>query len=201
MKEEQKMIKPKNFDNTQAFGGYVPLTTGGHILTIMKVEETVSKKTGNPMVNIYVDTAPTDIQPAYFSEQFKNNTKADKKWSNSAIVRQVVVDSTGNTSKGFKTFIEAVKASNNNLTDDKIFGDFPIGNVLKGKFVGGVFARREFLNSYGESKFAVECVGFRSVDDVLEGRIETPKDILLKKDTAQDFMEDVTPVDDGDLPF
>ena len=182
------MLKPNNYDNTQSLGGFTPIELGGHILVIKKIEE-VKSKTGKDMIKISLDT-----------DRWKNDTRENKRWG--CIVNQLVLDNEGNTSKGFKTFIEVVKSSNQGLTDDKIFGNFPLETNLKGKLVGGVFGREEYLNSYGESKFAIKCTGFRTVQDVRDGKVEAPKDKLLAPTTDYNSgFDDVTPTDDGDMPF
>ena len=195
------MLKPNNYDNTQSLGGFTPIELGGHILVIKKIEE-VKSKTGKDMIKISLDTDRTDSQPGYYTERWKNDTRDNKRWG--CIVNQLVLDNEGNTSKGFKTFIEVVKNSNQGLTDDKIFGNFPLETNLKGKLVGGVFGREEYLNSYGESKFAVKCTGFRSVQDVRDGKVEPPKDKLLSPSSNNDVSNgstDFEPAFDGDMPF
>lgn len=191
------MLKPQDFENVQAFEGFTPLEVGGHICKIMNVEETKSRQ-NKDMIVIYLDTDKTDKQPEYFTQQYKSNQKADKKWSNNAIVRQLVLDADGNTNRGFKTFIEMVEQSNNGF---KVQWGDNFAACFKGKLVGGVFGREEYLNSYGESKFAVKFQSFRTIEDVKKG-IEPPKDKLLnpsENSNASGF--DLTPVDGGDMPF
>lgn len=196
------MRKPNNYDNVQAFGTYTPLEVGGHICVIKKIEEVISK-TGKDMIKIYIDTDKTDKQPNYYMDQYKNNTRDNKKWSASATINQLVYAANGETSPGFKTFIEAVKNSNAGLTDDKIFGDFPLETNLKNKLVGGVFGKEEYLTQTGESRFSVKCQGFRNVEDVRKGLVEPPKDKLLNPNGSSSTtgFEDVMPIDDGDMPF
>ena len=105
------MKKPQNYDNTQAFTGFEALTPGGHICSIYGVEETQSRA-GKDMIVIYLDTDKTDSQPNYYSNAFKNDKRDNRKWNNNAIVRQLVLDADGNTNRGFKTFVETVKACN-----------------------------------------------------------------------------------------
>ena len=194
------MLKPNNYDNTQSLGGFTPIELGGHVLVIKKIEEVKSKKSGRDMIKISLDTDRTDSQPGYYTERWKNDNRDNKRWG--CIVNQLILDNEGNTSKGFKTFIEMVKNSNQGLTDDRIFGNFPLETNLKGKLIGGAFGREEYLNSYGESKFSIKCMNFRTVQDVVEGKVEVPKDKLLAP--AADYnsgYDDVTPIDDGEMPF
>ena len=195
------MNKPNDFEQVQAFEGFTPLEAGGHICSIVQVNETKSKA-GRDMIVILLDTDKTDKQPGYFKNRFDNNTNPQKKWPNGAIVRQLVLDGDGNTNRGFKTFIEMVEKSNPGF---QIQWNNNFGPSFKGKLVGVVFGREEYLNSYGESKFATKAQNFRTVEEVKQG-IEPPKDKLLNpssnsNNSFNDLNSDITPVDDGDMPF
>lgn len=198
------MQKPQDFEQVQAYTGFTPLEAGGHICKIMNVEETKSQKGSRPMIVISIDTDKTDKQPSYFTEQYKSNTKPNKKWSNNAVARQLVFDADGNTNKGFKTFIEAVEKSNNGF---KVAWGDGFANCFKGKLVGGVFGREEYMNNdTGECKFATKFQSFRTVEDIKNG-VEVPKDKLLNpsggnSSNTPDIYGDIVPVDDGsDMPF
>jgi hypothetical protein len=197
------MIKPNDFDNVQAYTGFTPLAPGGHLCKIMDVKEVTSQKGGRPMIVISIDTDKSDSQPNYFTDQFKNNTKIGKKWSNNAVARQLVFDADGNTNKGFKTFIEAVEKSNNGFK--VVWGDGFV-KCFVGKLVGGVFGREEYMNNdTGECKFATKFQSFRTIEDIKNG-VEVPKDKLLNpgsksSSNGPDLYEDITPVDDDCMPF
>lgn len=193
------MQQPKDFQNVQAYTGFTPLEVGGHILKIMKVEETQSKA-GRDMIVIYLDTDKTDSQPNYFSEAYANNTRENKKWNNNAIVRQLVLDAEGATNRGFKTFIDTVEKSNNGF---KVQWGDNFANSLKGRLVGGLFGREEYVNNYGESKFAIKLSNFRTVDEIKRG-VDAPKDKLLNPNNEYSMPGggNLTPVDDeGCMPF
>ena len=193
------MQKPNNYDNTQSFGGFTPIELGGHVCIIKKVEE-ITSKTGKEMIKISLDTDRTDSQPNYYMNSWNNDTRDNKRWG--CVVYQLVYDAKGNTSRGFKTFIEMVEKSNQGFNVDAIWGD-NFANFFTNKLVGGVFGREEYLNSYGESKFAVKCTGFRSVQDVRDGKVEPPKDKLLapSSNAASNGSTDFEPAFDGDMPF
>lgn len=196
------MIKPNDFDTAQGFSSFEQLEVGGHICRIMNVEETKTKNGGKDMVVIYLDTDKTDKQPEYYTKQYQSNTKEGKKWSNNAICRQLVLDADGFTNRRFKSFTDCVEGSNNGF---KVQWGENFCKCLKGKLVGGVFGREEYLNqSTGESKFAVKFQNFRTVEMIKKG-VEPPKDKLLNPtgNNNQGFNpnEDITPVDDGDMPF
>lgn len=195
------MQQPKDFNEVQAFTGFEQLAAGGHICKIMNVEETKSKA-GRDMIVIYLDTDRTDKQPEYFTQQYKSNQNPNKKWSNNATVRQLVLDAEGATNRGFKTFIDLVEKSNNGF---KIQWGDNFAACFKGKLVGGVFGREEYLNNYGESKFAVKFQSFRTIEDIKNG-VEVPADKLLNPSSnnssnGPDIYGDMQVVNDGDMPF
>lgn len=199
------MMQPKDFNEVQAYAGFTPLAPGGHICKIVNVEETTSQKGGKPMIVVSIDTDNSDSQPIYFQEQYKNSTKVGKKWSNNAVVRQLVLDADGNTNRGFKTFIDTVEKSNQGF---KVQWGANFATSLKGKLIGGVFGKEEYLDNYGGSKFATKFQSFRTVEDIKNG-VEVPKDKLLNPTgngnnnafNGGGFNDDITPVDDGDMPF
>lgn len=197
------MNKPNDFEKVEGFTGFTPLAPGGHICKIVNVEETKSKQGSKDMIVISIDTDKSDSQPNYFQEQYKNNNKIGKKWSNNAVKYQLIFDADGNTNKGFKTFIETVEKSNNGF---KVTWGDGFAACLKNKLVGGIFGREEYMNdSTGECKFATKFQSFRTIEDIKSG-VDIPKDKVLNPGSnnssgAPDFYADITPVDDGDLPF
>lgn len=190
------MIKPNNYDNVQAFGGFTPLELGGHILIIKKVDE-IKSSNGKDMIKISLDTHASDKQPNYYTDQYKKNTKEKKNWG--CIVYQLVLDAKGETSRGFKTFIQSVEESNHGF---KVQWGDNFANCFKDKLVGGIFGREEYLNNYGESKFAIKCFNFRDVDAIKNG-VDAPADRLLSGNSSNSPEgDDLIPVNNnGDLPF
>ena len=192
------MIKPQDFEQAKGFTEFEPLEVGGHICRIMNVEETKSKA-GGDMIVVYLDTDKTDKQPEYYTKQYQSNTKPDKKWSNNAICRQLVLDTDGFTNRGFKSFIDCVEGSNNGF---KVQWGENFCKCLKDKLVGGVFGREEYLyQNTGESRFTVRFQNFRTIEMIKKG-VEPPKDKLLNPGSNNNFDADLTPVDNDDmLPF
>ncbi len=193
------MLMPKDFQEVQGFTGFEPLQAGGHICKIMKVEETKSKA-GRDMVVIYLDTDRTDKQPSYFSEAYKNDKREPKKWNNNAIVRQLVLDAEGATNRGFKTFIDMVEKSNNGF---KVVWGEHFADCFKGKLVGALFGREEYLDNAGISKFATKFQVFRTVEEIKKG-VDVPKDKLLNpgSNNSTGGYGDLELVDDcSELPF
>lgn len=182
------MQKPKNYDSVQEFGEATPLEIGGHILKILKVEETVSRR-GSPMVKICFDTAENDKQPNYFKRRYDGDTRAEKKWG--GVVWQLTESpQTGETAPGFKTFTESVKKSNS--SSFQLVWDDTFCERFKGRLVGGVFRREEFVigsgKRAGQRAFAVKCFVFRSVAAIGEG-IDPPKDKLLTDEEYKSELE------------
>lgn len=171
------MQKPNNYDQVQGFGDFTPLELGGHILVIKQVEE-VKSTTGKDMIKISLDTDVSDKQPKYFEKLYRDDIRPNKKWG--CIVYQLVEDNEGNTNRGFKTFITSVEKSNPGFK--VVWGD-GFANCFKGKLVGGVFGREEYINSQGEKKMATKCFYFRSVDTIKAG-VEVPEDRLLPESNA-----------------
>lgn len=197
-------VKPKDYDTVQAYGEIQPIQLGGHIMTIMRVEIKKSKK-GNDMLVIYADTAPEDKQPGYYSEQWQNDTRKDKKWG--CIAYQVITAQDGSTSRGFKGFVTAVEDSNTGFATQWGEG---FEECFKGKRVGAVFGEQDYLNNENELRTSRKIFSFRSVQAIIDG-VDVPdrKELPTPKVTAgmgnpytprgqQGFS--VIPTDD-DLPF
>lgn len=164
------MQKPNNYDNTQAAGSFTPIETGGHHLIIKQVQEMKSQK-GKDMVVVIFDTAPGDRQPNYFSQQFAEDIRPEKKWPRNGRQYIVVEDNDGNCSKSFKSFITSVEKSNSGFQvtwGDKFVTQF------KNKRVGGVFGEVE--NEYnGKTSMRHELRWFCADDKADVAGIPDPK--------------------------
>lgn len=153
--------KPENYDNVEVNLEFTPIALGGHKGIIMGVEEYTSELSGNTSLKVSVDTAKDDTQPQYFTEQYKNDTRPDKKWSNSAI-KYVSLKDDENCVRMLKSFITSVENSNNGFTYN---WDKDV-DQLKGKKVGLVFGLEEYTNNDGETKTITKLNQFRSIDKV-----------------------------------
>lgn len=164
------MKKPNNYDNTRATGEYTPISLGGHHLIIKRVEESKTK-TGKDMVIVAFDTAPGDIQPEYYMNEFQNDIRPDKKWPRGGRQYIVVTDDNGDCSRSFKTFISCVEKSNNGF-ETKWGNKF--ADQFKGKRIGGVFGEVE--NEYnGKTSMRHELRWFCADDAVSTARVPDPK--------------------------
>ncbi len=166
--------KPNKYEELQVNQDFERLQLGGHKGIIKSVEEYTSTMTGNTSLKVVVDTDKDDKQPGYFQEQYDNDTRADKKWSNGAI-KYVSLKEDENCVKMLKAFITAVENSNNGFTYD---WNKDI-DQLKGKKVGLVFGLEEYEDQEGKTKTATKLNQFRSLDKVEE--IKIPKVRLLDK--------------------
>ena len=203
------MQRPSDFDEVRGYDEQKALEPGGHILRILKVEETTSS-TGKPMLIINFDTADRDKQPKYYKQRYDADTRQDKKWPGR--VWQLTQDpQTGGTNAGFKTFITSVEKSNSS-SFKVVWGD-KFCDCFKDKLVGGVFRREQFVSSKGKTAWTTKCIGFRSVAAIDEG-VEVPDDKYLSDeayDKAHDYggypapnnanVQVPPPGDDDDYPF
>lgn len=168
------MNKPNNYDNVKV-GGYTPLEVGGHHLIIKNVEETKSKA-GNNMLVVSFDTAGDDKQPAYMTEEFKNDIRPEKRWPHVGTTYIVTEDKDGNCSKKFKSFIKAFEDSNN---CEAVWGN-QFALQFKNKRIGGVFGEVE--NEYnGKISKRVELRYF--IEDAGVATAKVPDPQLLEKPT------------------
>ena len=163
------MQKPNNYDNVSAPGEFTPIELGGHKLKIMQVEELINRA-GKPMIKISFDTAPDDKQPNYYSDQYKSDTREQKKWSGVSWLN--VLDQDGNTAKSFKGFCTSIEESNPGFT--MVWGD-GFANALKNKLIGGVFGEEEYQNDNGDIKTARKLRFWRSVDGALKADVPEKK--------------------------
>lgn len=188
--------KPQDWENVQSFTEYEPLELGGHVCKIMNVEEKKSR-TGRDMLVISLDIAEGE-QKDYYSMQYRNDTRPDKKWG--CNVYQLIEDMNGNTSRGFKTFIETVEASNSGFDVNQIWNGGFCG-YFKDKLVGGVFGREQYRSNDGSVKFSTKCTKFTTVERARAG-IPAPEDKLLPATVPNSLSAmGFTSMPDGDLPF
>ena len=197
------MIKPKLYDEIEINEfDYVPISLGGHKGIIMKAEEYTSDFSGKKSLKVYVDTASDDKQPEYFREQYKNDTRIDRKYPNGAI-KYVPLGEEENQVKMLKAFITAYENSNNCQFDwNKDW------EQLKGKKIGIIFGMEEYENQAGELKTVNKLREFRSIDKI--DNIKIPKVKLLDgsyvdydeyMESKEDNKTNEVEVPQTDLPF
>lgn len=202
--------KPSNYDNIEVMEfDYTPIELGGHKGTIMKAEEYTSPQSGKTSLKVSADTAKDDKQPEYFAEQYRNDTRIDKRWSNSAI-KYIPLGEEENQVKMLKAFITAYENSNGCKFDWSKDWE-----QLKDKKIGLVFGMEEYENQDGELKTINKLREFRSIDKV--DNIKIPKVKLLdgtyveyenymkknesKTTSAEEVFGNGVTITSQDLPF
>ena len=161
------IAKPKAYDEINIIEEYEKISLGGHKGIIMKAEEYTSPQSGKTSLKVSVDTAKDDKQPEYFKEQYKNDNRIDKRWSNSAI-KFISLGEEENQVKMLKAFITAYENSNNCKFDwNKDW------EQLKGKKIGLVFGMEEYESQDGTLKTNNKLREFRSIDKV--DNVKIPK--------------------------
>ena len=200
------IAKPKTYDEINIIEEYEKISLGGHKGIIMKAEEYTSPQSGKTSLKVSVDTAKDDKQPEYFAEQYKNDVRIDRKWSNSAI-KYVPIGEEESQVKMLKAFITAYENSNNCQFDwNKDW------EQLTGKKIGIVFGMEEYENQSGELKTVNKLREFRSIDKI--DNVKIPKVKLLDNtyvdyeeytkssaDKAKDLFGSSVEISSEDLPF
>ena len=187
--------KPLGYDEVEAGGEYTPIELGGHKLVIKQIEEI--QKDGYSYLKVSFDTAQDDVQPYYYTQQYKNDTRDTKKWGGVATI--FPTDREGKTSKTFKQFCTSIEKSNNS----KISWGAGFSDSIVGKSIGGIFGEEEYLSN-GEVKTARKLFWWRSTEGIKDADI--PKKRTVEKPSsafptdADGFMQ----IPDGigeELPF
>lgn len=161
-------------------GGFTQISLGGHHLTIKQVNETKSK-TGKDMIVVLFDFADNDSQAGLITEDFKNDTRTDKKWPHRGTAYILVHDwqDENKTNKDFKTFCTCFERSNNksiNWETDKW------GEQFKGAKIGGAFGLVHSVYE-GQEQVKPELRWFVTDDHVDPENIPNEK-MLSEKDKA-----------------
>jgi len=195
------MKKPNGYDEVKVGGAYIPPQVGGHKMVIKQVNETTSKA-GREMLVVLFDFDKNDVQPNFFSYEFKNDVRPDKKWPHAGTAYILTEDNEGNCSRKLKGFITSFEQSNGGkevVWDDKFTQQF------KNKKIGGVFGEVE--NEYnGKITMRHELRWFCSIGSVDNATVPDPVYLdgnAPKKAPAQKADEDgfLAAGDDGDIPW
>lgn len=202
--------KPSNYDNVEVTEfDFTPIELGGHKGIIMGAEEYTSPISNKTSLKVSVDTAKDDNQPEYFTEQYKNDTRIDRKWSNSA-TKYISLGEEETQVRQLKAFITAYENSNNCQFDWS--KDW---TQLKDKKIGLVFGMEEYENQAGDLKTINKLREFRSIDKVdnikipkvklLDGSYVTYDDYMERKENlsskVNDLFGEVPEISSEELPF
>lgn len=161
------MKKISGYDKIQESGSFKKLPVGGYVVKILNATDVPDKE----YLRLSFDVAEGPNK-GFFAEEYKNNTREDKKWPNAGTFVRSYKEKALPMMKGFTT---AVEKSNKNYTWN--FDE----STLKGKLVGLVIGEEEFVNSSGKMRTRTYVNAVRSVDIIREGKFEIPE---LKKLSA-----------------
>ena len=174
-----------------------PLPAGGYVAKILNAK--VEEYSWGEVLVISFDVAEGEYKD-FFSKQYKENTREDKKWKGNfrLTVPQESNQYFDSQKRTFGNAIWAIEESNPSFRwawDE---------NALKGKMVGVLFRNFEWEMNDGRSGWSTECCTFVSVEDVRTGNFKQPKDKPLRNKTANNAIEsnfsDLDEVESG-LPF
>ena len=174
-----------------------PIPAGGYVAKILNAK--VEEYSWGEVLVISFDVAEGEYKD-FFSKQYKDNTREDKKWKGNfrLTVPQESNQYFDSQKRTFGNAIWAIEESNPSFRwawDE---------SALKGKMVGVLFRNREWEMSDGRSGWSTECCTFVSVEDVRTGNFKQPKDKPLRKKTENNAPASTfTVIDDSadDLPF
>lgn len=186
------MQKPRNYEETRAQGEFTPVELGGHQMVIKQVTETKSK-TGKDMIVVLFDFDQSDKQPEYFTKQFRDDIRPEKKWPNQATQYILVHDEDGKCSRSFKTFTTCVKHSNPGFEES--WGD-NWGAQFKNKKIGGVFGpQMDYYNGREIEKHVLRW--FVSYDKAADAQIPNLSETQAYKNRVSGYPQGSVPAGDG----
>lgn len=174
-----------------------PLPAGGYVAKILNAK--VDEYSWGEVLVISFDIAEGEYND-FFSKQYKENTREDKKWKGNF---RLTVPNEGNQyfdsqKRAFGNAIWAIEESNPGYHWD--WNE----SALKGKMVGVLFRNFEWEMDDGRSGWSTECCTFVSVEDVRTGNFKQPKDKPLKRKesySSNQFSEMAEIDSTEDLPF
>lgn len=185
--------KPAGYDEVQAGGEFTPIELGGHKLVIKAIYE-LEGNNGSKYLKVCFDTTADDKQPNYYNEQYKNDTREQKKWGGVAVI--FPTDRDGKTTKTFKQFCTSIERSNNS----KIQWGAGFENSIVNKVIGGIFGEEEYINASGEIKTARKLFWWRSVDSIADAVIPEKRTVDKPADNDTGWMNVPAGIE-NDLPF
>ena len=197
------MIKGFNdFEKVQGYQDRQQLPVGGYVMRIMGAE--VKENRVGQYVQVSMDVAEGEYKD-FFANDYRaqDGGQRGKVWHCNYLLNVPNDDGSerdGWTKRKFKTFTEALEASNDGYHFDWDESKF------KGLMIGGLFNLREWRNNEGQRGKSTNLAQVCSVDKIRSGRYKLPKDQLLSDDSAEASTSGTpsggfTVVHDNDLPF
>lgn len=189
-----------DYDKVQGYQDRPQLPVGGYVMRIMGAE--VKENRIGQYVQVSMDIAEGQYKD-FFAEDYRAQNQ-NKKWHCNYLLNVPLDDGSekdGWTKRRFKTFTEALEASNDGYHfdwDEKRF---------KGLMIGGLFNIREWKTDDGQRGRSTNLAQVCSVEKIRTGKYKLPKDQLLKDSDSADSSSTnttsggFTVVHDDDLPF
>ena len=158
-----------------------PLPAGGYVAKILNAK--VEEYSWGEVLVISFDIADGEYKD-FFSKQYKENTREDKKWKGNfrLTVPQESNQYFDSQKRTFGNAIWAIEESNSGYHWD--WNE----SALKGKMVGVLFRNYEY-DVDGRQGWSTEACTFVSVEDVRTGNFKHPKDKPLRNKTANNAIE------------
>lgn len=188
--------KIKGYDEAEVIESGKTLPIGGYILKILdaKVEKS---KNENDMLVLQYDIAAGEYKD-YFHTQFKDKfaSNPNAKWQGTKYLSL-----TEKAVSFFKKDMTMIERSNPNFKWNWETKD------LKGKLVGGIFRREEYMNQDYESRFSVKLWYLTDIKTIKDKTFKMPEDKLLDdkisdvnkaSDNAKNILDSF---EDDELPF
>ena len=174
-----------------------PLPAGGYVAKILNAK--VEEYSWGEVLVVSFDISEGEYKD-FFSKQYKENTREDKKWKGNfrLTVPQEINQYFDSQKRTFGNAIWSIDESNPGYHWD--WNE----SALKGKMVGVLFRNFEWAMDDGRSGWSTECCTFVSVEDVRTGNFKQPKDKPLKRKesySSNQFSEMVEIDSTEDLPF
>lgn len=169
------MLKPLDYENVQANSSYTPLAPGGYVCRIMGIQEAATMN-GKPSMHVSLDIAEGPESNRY-AKDYRENTDPNKKWG--CIYRQTITDNSGATSPYFKGMISAIEESNN-MTVQWTENSEVFAAQFKGKLVGVLFRKEEYIKNDGTNAWSTKPFMFMSAQKVRSGDFKAPADKPLE---------------------
>lgn len=172
-----------------------PLPAGGYVAKIINAK--VEEYSWGEVLVISFDIAKGEYKD-FFSKQFSENTREDKKWKGNfrLTIPQENNQYFDSQKRTFGNAIWAIEESNPGYHWDWDEA------ALKGKMVGVLFRNFEWEMN-GDSGWSTECGTFVSAEDIRNGNFRQMKDRPLKRKATVTSIanDDKFLTDDDELPF
>ena len=199
---------PYDYNQASAYDGSggPRLVPGGQVCKIVGARtETVNTQNGPKQKFVLAYDIAEGEFAGYFDEQFKRAKEQDAnkaKWRGTYDC--FILTNEGKTNPWFKGTLACIDKSNEPF-QCVVNGQLNEAN-FKGKLIGMLFRKEEYMGSDGKKKETVKACAARSVQTIREGNFEIPEPKLLQgsqggRGAAPSVPAGFTQVDDDELPF